>query len=115
MRLGILVFLIGVRDKTYLWAQGPAGPWTFWVNILPSQALLFPDKQEEMAALHACLPSLARSISHSWTPGKEQACCLDGAGAVKNTDTKKREKLRPRFVISLGGDQCLSPAFRALS
>ena len=76
--LGSFVLLIGVRDKTYLlWAQGPAGLWTFWVEVSslkPGPAL---PRQAGGDGCLACLSSLSGKVRIPLlTPCKEQACFL---------------------------------------
>ena len=109
------MFLIGVRDKTYLlWAQGPAGPWTFWVNVSflkPGSAL---PRQAGGDGCLACLSSLSGKVRIPLlTPCKEQACSLDGR-SYKEYGHKEEGEAEAMFRYQSGGDQCLSPAFRAL-
>lgn len=89
--LGSFVLLIGVRDKTYLlWAQGPAGLWTFWVEVSslkPGPAL---PRQAGGDGCLACLSSLSGKVRIPLlTPCKEQACFLDGK-SCKEYRHKKR-------------------------
>lgn len=89
--LGSFVLLIGVRDKTYLlWAQGPAGLWTFWVEVSslkPGPAL---PRQAGGDGCLACLSSLSGKVRIPLlTPCKEQACFLDGKSCKEYRHTKK--------------------------
>lgn len=75
MRLGILWFLIGVRDKTYLlWAQRPAGPWPFWMEVSSLEPGLAPPQQTGRDGCLPCMSSLSGKVCIPLlTPCKEQA------------------------------------------
>lgn len=115
MRLGILCVSDRCQGQNYLlWAQGPAGPWTFWVNISSLKPGPAPPQQAGGDGCLACLSPLSGKVRIPLlTPCKEEACSLDGR-SCKEYSHKEEGEAGATFCYQSGGDQCLSLAFRAL-